>query len=111
MACKDLVQLIGERVQHLPKDSATPRPGMEVEFKVDGLRRILVFLKGPLGLTFNGSSASPFAVANVFSHSQGAKSGVEPGWELKRVGDYLVGDDWGATMRVLSDGSACLPRY
>jgi len=111
MNCKDLVELIGERTQVLPKDPATTHPELEMEFAVNGLSKVLVFSKTPLGLTFNQTSARPFVVEGVVPRSEGAKAGIEPGWELKRVGDFPISTDWADGMKALHDGIALLPRY
>lgn len=111
MSCKDLVQLIHDKCMYLPKDPSTPRPFLALEFEVDGVPKVLTFTRGPIGLTFNEASARPFAVEKVFPQSEGARAGVEPGWELRRVGEIPAGSEWGSIMRVLSDRSSTLPRY
>lgn len=111
MHCKDLVQLIAERVQGLPQDPLVTHPELHIEFDVNGRSKVLVFSKAPLGLTFNQKSARPFVVESVVPHSEGAKAGVQIGWELKRVGDFPISSDWVAVMKVLGERIALLPRY
>jgi hypothetical protein len=86
-----IMQLIQHRLLHLARaanpDSAKG-PSISCEFEAEGVKKIVTFLKQPLGMTF--ASTLPLTVTKIIPGSEAERRGVQSGWVCSKVGDVSL---------------------
>jgi len=89
--------------------SPLPAPAFPVTFEaIDGSRRVVIFSRKPLGLTFQHVAGSPVSRIDHGGHAE--ELGVEVGWTFQAVGNQSVHQmDTKNLLKLIEEYTDCLP--